>query len=381
MSLKIAPEDRKLFFAFLILLVSMLLLVALVIHTDGGAGVVPSSYSVGNSGGKAAFLLLEQMGYAPQRWNSDPRRLDELPANATLILAEPIPAEEQDLDAVRRFVNKGGHVLVTGVGGRLLFPKHAIRASLPHFQWKSYKPAEPSDLTRGINEIVMAPQFYFDSEHGETPFLDEEERPITRFSYGAGEVIWWSSSDPLTNSAIREKDNARLLLNSVGVPGQRLLFWDEYFHQNGKTVTDSILESPLRWGVIQLALVGAVVVFTFSRQFGPQRESVALPRTAPMEYVETMAALYHRAGAAHIPVEIVYERFRAGLQRRYAVRTDATTEQIAQTIVEHIRGGADLTQVTNTLREIEASSGHPGFKVDRATALVRQLHEWSSRLK
>jgi hypothetical protein len=381
MPLKIAPEDRKLLVVFIVLLASMLLLVGLVIHTDGGTGVLPTSYSSANSGAKAAFLLLEQMGYAPRRWNNNPRQLDALPPNATLILAEPIAVEDQDLEVVRRFVNKGGHVLVTGAGGQLLFPKRSMRVGLPHFQWKSYRPAEPSDLARGIDEIVMAPQFYFDSSHGETPFVDGDERPITRFSYGAGEVIWWSSSDPLTNSGIREKDNARLLLNSVGEPGERLLFWDEYFHQNGKTVTDSIFESPLRWGVLQLALIGTVVVFTFSRQFGPYRESVALPRTAPMEYVETMAALYHRAGATSIPVEVVYERFRAGLQRRYAVRTDATTEQIAQTIVDHIRGSADLSQVTNTLREIEASTDHPGFKLARATALVRQLHEWNSRLK
>ena len=380
MSLNIAPEDRKLFLVFGGLLTCILLLVAYVVHTDGGTGVLPSSFATGNSGGKAAFMLLEQMGYTPQRWNDDPRKLDELAPPTTLVLAEPLPGDDREMESVRRFVNKGGRVLITGIGGMTFFPKHSPRAGVPHFQWKSYRPAEPSDLTRGINEIVMAPQFYFESSRGETPFVDEDERPITRFAYGAGEVIWWSTSDPLTNSGIRQKDNAQLLLNSVGEPGRGPVYWDEYFHQNGKTVVDSILASPLRWGILQIALIGAIVIFTFSRRFGPERMSLAASRAAPMEYVETLAALYQRANAAHIPVEVVYERFRAALQRRYSVRTDATPEQVARTIVDHL-GKGDVSKITSTLREIESSISDPALRVERSTEMVRQLHEWNARLK
>jgi hypothetical protein len=226
----------------------------------------------------------------------------------------------------------------------------------------------------------MAPQFYFDSARGETPFSDGSETPVARFGYGAGEVIWWSSSDPMTNSAIREKDNAQFLLNSVGDPGGGPVYWDEYFHQNGRTVVDSILRSPLRWGLMQAALIGLAVISTFSRRFGPQRMSVAVSRAAPMEYVETMASLYHKAGAAQIPVEVVYERFRTALQRRYSVRTDSTVEQVARTIV-HRLGGTDLAAVTKTLREVESSRDDPAFPVGRALALVRQMHIWITRLK
>ena len=380
MQLNIAPEDRKLFFVFGGLLVAILLLVAYVIHTDNGTGVAPTSYATGNTGGKAAFMLLEQTGYKPQRWNDDPSKLDALPPHSTLILAEPQPGEDREMESVRRFVSKGGRVLLTGIGGTVFFPKHSPRMGMPHFQWKSYKPSEPSDLTRGIDEIVMAPQFYFEDTRGETPFIDDNERPIVRFAYGAGEVIWWSSSDPLTNAGIRQKDNAQLLLNSVGSVGRGAVYWDEYFHQNGKTVVDSILASPLKWGILQLVLIGAVIVFTFSRRFGPERTSLASSRAAPMEYVETLAALYQRANASHIPVEVVYERFRSALQRRCSVRTDATLEQVAQTIVHHL-GKGDLAEVIRTLREIESSISDPAFRVQRATELVRQLHEWNARLK
>ena len=45
----------------------------------------------------------------------------------------------------------------------------------------------------------------------------------------------------------------------------------------------------------------------------PARQSVAASRLAPMEFVETLAALYQKSGAAHIAVEIVYEQFRGAL--------------------------------------------------------------------
>jgi hypothetical protein len=380
MPMKIVPEDRKLFIGFAVLMACALLLAGYAVRNDRGSGGIPSSYSAGNSGTKVAFLLLQQMGYAVQRWSEDPRKLEELRPGATLILADPLPAEDRDMEAVRNFVRKGGRAVVTGAGASPFFPTLRPMPGTPHFQWKSYRPTEPSDLTRGVDEISMAPQFYFDSARGETPFSDGSETPVARFGYGAGEVIWWSSSDPMTNSAIREKDNAQFLLNSVGDPGGGPVYWDEYFHQNGRTVVDSILRSPLRWGLMQAALIGLAVISTFSRRFGPQRMSVAVSRAAPMEYVETMASLYHKAGAAQIPVEVVYERFRTALQRRYSVRTDSTVEQVARTIV-HRLGGTDLAAVTKTLREVESSRDDPAFPVGRALALVRQMHIWITRLK
>jgi hypothetical protein len=380
MPVTIASADRKVLIGLGLLFVAVLFLVAYAISTDGGSGDIPSSYSAGNSGTKAAFLLLEQLGYAPQRWIDEPIRLEQLPSQTTLVLAEPQPSEEPDMDSVRRFAARGGRVVITGDGGRAFFPEHRPRPGMPHFQWKAYKPSEPSDLTRGIDEIFMAPQFYFDSSLGETPFSDKDERPVTRFAYGKGEVIWWSAADPMTNSGIREKDNVQLLLNSVGEAGSGPVYWDEYFHQNRKTVIDSILESPLRWGLLQLALTGLVVAFTFSRHFGPMRESAAVSRAAPMEYVETLAALYHRAKAAHIPLEIVYERLRAVLQRRYSLRKDASLEQTAQTISDHL-SDADSNQVLLTLREIENSMSDHSVAVNRTTALVQRMHEWMIRLK
>lgn len=378
MALKMPAEDKKIMIALAVLLAASLALLAYAVRSDGGSGGIPSSYSTGNSGAKAAYLLLQQMGYSPKRWTDNPRKLLELPPGTTLVLAEPLPGEEFEIDAVRSFTERGGRVLTTGINASLFFPALRPTQGMPHFQWKAYRPLEPSDMTRGIDEIEMAPLFYFDSATAETPFADGDETPIGRFSYGEGEVIWWSTPDPLTNSGIRQKDNAQLLLNSIGAPGTPV-YWDEYFHQNGKTVVDSILNSPLRWGLWQVGLIGLVVIFTFSRRFGPQLGRVPVSRAAPMEYVETLAALYHRARAAHIPVEVVYERFRAKLQRQRSIKADASVEQVANSMADQL--GIHSEAMVETLREIEESRHNPAFPVRRATVLVRQMHDWISRLK
>jgi hypothetical protein len=379
MPLRIAPQDRKLAIGFGVLLAVALLLSIFVVTTDSGRGALPSSYSAGNDGAKAAFLLLQQMGYSPARWTQDPRKLAELAPHATLILAEPNPSDEREIEAVQQFLRKGGRVVATGAGFARFVPEHPIYAGTPHFEWKSYRPQEPSDLTRGIDEIELAPKFYFD-KNAEAPFLDGKESPVTRFSYGAGEVIWWSTSEPMSNSGIREKDNAQLLLNSVGEAGRGPVLWDEYFHQGGRTVVDTLMASPLRWGLLQAALIGVLVCFTYSRQFGPVRQSVTRPRLAPMEFVQTLAALYQKAGAAHIAVEIVYEHFRGALQRRFSVRSDAAANQVAATIVDHLPG-EDLTETTLLIRRIEDAISNPSLRVAQATSLVCDMHNLSTRLK
>jgi hypothetical protein len=380
MPLKLAPEDRKLAMGFALLLALASVLAVFAARAGGEGGALPSSYSAGNNGTKAAFLLLWQMGYAPQRWTQNPRKLADLPPHATLILADPMPTDEGDVEAVRQFLRQGGRVLATGVGFAQFVPRQPIHAGTPHFAWKDYPPHEPSELTRGIHEITLAPKFYFDGEKLDAPFLDGDESPVTRFSYGAGEVIWWSNADPMSNSGIRESDNAQLLLNSVGEPGRGPVLWDEYFHQGGNTVVDSVLASPLRWGLLQAALIGLLVCLTYSRRFGPERQSVAAARLAPMEFVETLAALYQKSGAAHIAVEIVYEQFRASLQRRYSVRTDADAAQVASAIAAHLPA-AHAADTLAMIRRIEAAVRNSKLPVEQATALVGEMHNWSTRLK
>jgi hypothetical protein len=84
----------------------------------------PSSYSSEWAGAKAAFLLLNQLGYRAERWEKTPEELPIPAAGTILIIAEPFEkASGADLTALRRFVSSGGRILVTGASGAALVPE------------------------------------------------------------------------------------------------------------------------------------------------------------------------------------------------------------------------------------------------------------------
>jgi hypothetical protein len=379
MPLTLAPEDRRVVIGLGFLFGAALLLAGYMVGTDAGGGASPSSYSAGNDGSKAAFLLLQQMGYAPNRWSDSPVNISTTALNSTLVLVDPQSTDGRAIDAVRNFVKNGGHVLATGSGPMTFFPDRRIRSGMPHFKWKEYSPLAPSDLTRGIDSIELAPKFYFDKD-GEAPFGEGDEIPITRFSYGKGEVIWWSSLDPLSNSGIREKNNAQLLLNCLGPPATRSILWDEYFHQDGKTVIDSVIESPLRWGLLQILLVGILACLTYSRRFGPVRHSIATSRLAPMEFVETLAGLYQKSGKPQVAIEVVYQHFRESLQRRFCIPANAGSDQLALAVAGQLPG-EDPANIERLVSTIENSISQPSLADSKAISLVRDMHALMTRLK
>jgi hypothetical protein len=376
MPLKLPREDRKLVIGLGALFACTVALVVFMAETDPGYGMVPSSFGTGSSGAKVAYMLLEQTGYKPQRWTRRPEQLKQFPAGTTLILAEASPGEQRDIKAVREFLSNGGRVVGTGVGIASIIGGANIKAGVPHYEWKAYHPAEPSSITRAIREIVMAPKFFFLESAGNIEFRDADEIAVIRVPYGKGEVIWWASSEPLTNSGISQKDNAQLLLNSVGTRGDKPVLWDEYFHEDAKTVIDSIWESPLKWALLQCALIGMVVCFTWSRRFGPVRAAATRSRLAPMEFVETLAGLYQRAKAGNVAVEIVYERFRTALKRRYGIRRETSPIEVAQLL-----GSSAPEGMQALLEEAESSIHHPEIKAGAAREIVVKLHAAAQQLK
>ena len=383
-----APQDRKLLIGIAALLLLITGIVFVTAATDPGYGASPSSYGTGSSGAKAAFMLLQDTGYNPRRWTQSPDALKQFPPGTTLILAEPLASEQRDIEAVKQFILRGGRVLGTGIGIASFLPATYTAARPPHFAWKTYYPALPAQATRGVHEIAMAPKFYFhDSDPAKSDSVSDSEElfrngvevPVIRVPYGKGEVIWWSASDPLTNAGIREKDDAQLLLNFIGAPGSAPVLWDEYFHQGGKTVLDSIWQSPLKWGILQLLLLGMAVCCTWSRRFGPVRPAASPSRLAPMEFVETLASLYQRAQAANVALEIVYQRFRTALHSRFSIRKDVPPSGVRQLLSGRVTA-VEADEIEDAIADAEEAIASIRTSPARACVLVRRLQTAAQQL-
>jgi hypothetical protein len=340
----------------------------------------PSSYASGRGGAKAAYLLLHDLGYKVERESVPPAALAEVTLPATLVLAQPMlaatPAEKAALNA---FLMRGGRVLAVGPQAAwMLGAGGSVRMGFPHSLWKTYPRVTPSALTRRAPAISLATQWYWDPNRNERSMVHyaaDGEAVVASYHVGRGEVIWWASATPMTNNGIQEKDNVLLFLDSVGEPGTRVI-WDEYYHEGARTAMDSILSSPLKWGLVQLGMIGVFVLLTFSRRHGPVSARRERTRLSPLEFTDALAHLYRRAHAANVGLEVAYERFRHAALHRLGLPASASALHIAAAFEARFgkQGAAQVLAQAESLRYNHETSEATTLE------LVKTLHRYTMQL-
>jgi hypothetical protein len=380
--MKLDSADRKILLIAAAVLVITVLISAVVSTSPGGSEAYPSSYSAESGGAKAAYTLLPQLGYEVEHWQKAPSKLLEHGINTVLVVAVPTQNLSTEVrDSVRRYIRAGGRLVAVGATAAQLLPHTEFSPEIPRFAWQAYPALMPSALTANAPEVVMAPNFFWrrTDSSSQVEYGDKDDGVVVSYKYGEGEVIWWATADPLTNSGITQASNLQLLLNSLGPASSRRVLWDDYFHTGEATLMDSLFASPLKWALLQLGLLGLVVIFTHSRRHGPVRPLKQPSRLAPLEFVETLGALYQRAGAAELPVQIAYDRFRFLLHRRLGISTSTPASQVAGRLQD--RMGDFAPQFEQTLIECESARYQGDIQLEDSLRLVNSLELYSTHLK
>jgi len=380
--LKLDAGDRKILLAaFAIFVITSVIAIAVGPSGQSSSGY-PSIYSTESDGAKAAYILLSQTGYQVEHWRQPPSKLLERGANTVILIIQPTQnATLEDRQRLRKYVEAGGRVVAVGPTAALVLPRSAMMPSVPHFAWQEYPALLPDGVTREAPAIVMAPAAFWNlhDSASKVDFGDSKDGVVASYKYGKGEVIWWASPDPLTNSGITHKSNLQLFLNSLGSPSSRTVLWDDYFHTGEVTLFETLWASPLKWAGLQLCLLAIAVLLTYSRRHGPLR---VLPQSAPMatlEFVETLGGLYESAKAGELPVQIAYERFRHLLFRKLGISTSATPAEVSRRVESRL---AELApQCEPLLRECESAQYQDDFKESESLRIVRTLEQFSERLK
>lgn len=342
----------------------------------------PSSYSSEWAGAKAAFLLLNNLGYKAEHWERSPEELPAEPQGTVLVLAEPFEqASSEERMAIRRFVSGGGRVLALG-GAAASFVPDASAVQVPdwNLQSKTYPALSPSPLTRDAPEIAMvAPDDWTAHKASQLAVYGTTDKPVVvSYHIGRGEVIWWASASPLTNGLIREKGNLALFLNAAGPTSSRIL-WDEYFHGARGSLASYFAETPLPWAGLQIGIAFLAALFTFSRRAGPVRVPAVESRLSPLEFVETLGDLYQSAHASPAAVGVAYQRFRTSLSRKLGVPTKAKLPELVRAAAG--RFGWPETALLDTLARSERAMRSINPDEKEALELVRQLHDYSDRIE
>jgi Domain of unknown function (DUF4350) len=313
-----------------------------------------SSYAAYDDGAKAAFLTLQQSGYSVVRSFEPIAALTAVaPATTTLVLASPTtPPSDQDRRALVSFLERGGRVVATGPEAGLFLPGNLPRP-LRSAGVSSRPAATPSPIAVGVQEVTMG------HVTDEVPlksgyvavFGTFDDPAVLTARVGAGRVTWWSGSEPLLNSGLRQSNNLDLVLNSLGAAERRTVLWDEYYHGHTRSVWSYLSATPLPFAALQLALIGGLAMLTFTRRRQPIRPIVVEPRTSPLEFIDTMGGLYERAGAASAAVATIRARIRRRLLETLGLPPATPDDRLVAAASERLALPTDLAQLLQRSRD------------------------------
>ena len=379
MPLNLSPEDRRLaIIAAAVFLVSAGL--AVFLSPSESSANFATSYSAASGGAKAAYLLLQESGYRVERWSRPPAELSD-PANTIVVIADPVEyPEEADREALAKFMNDGGEVVLAGSYSPL-FVSDAAPVAMPFSaEQQKFSAQAPSRQALDAPEIELTANGSWGT-HGPGVALygDEHRCVVMQFAHGRGSLLWLVSSSPLSNVGLRESNNLEFLLSTVGSKSRRVL-WDEYFHGHRAEAVTAVAHPQLKWLYGQLGFVAVAVLLTFSRRSGPQRAPRAESRLSPLEYVRALGELYEHADAANVAVDVSYERFRYALVRRLGLRPNAINEELARAVADRWTE-VDRKDLLSLLESCESARFFEDLKRKEGLDLVQRLHKYSVLLK
>ncbi len=348
-----------------LLLIALAMLLAYLNEQNRDDWGTPSSYSSARFGAKAAYLLLLQSGYPAERWERPPQELPKKAAGVTLILAGPEhTASYEEVQALEDFVRAGGRVIITGRWIAFTALPNSLTHGPARVGFAECTPSAPTELTRA-GTITQQGDIYWDAQAtGQSVHYRDAEGHAVVVSYplGQGEVIWWASPLPLTNIGIRDKGNLDLLLYAVGK--HRRILWDEYFHSTHDSRHIGNYAAVMRWGKWQLVLLGFALLFAYARRSGPVIPLARVSRLSPLEFVQTMGSVFHKADARLAPVEIAFARLRHIAARRLALGPEANAEEIAHAMQQ--RGYGVNQELSRALRTAQDAMENPSLKESSA---------------
>jgi len=348
----------------------------------------PSTWNSGREGAKAAWLLLGQLGYKEVRWERPEAELGAVDAaHATLVLADPSPSvavmeEKRRQQPFEAFLQRGGRIVATGQVAPLLLPDAKVAfADRFYDALCETTPEGPDALARAGSLSMRAPVRWAYQD----PSVRVAQRcggsaVVVSYPVGQGEVIWWASATPLTNEGLRQDGNLRLLLASVGGPG-RTVYFDEYMHGISDDPWSAARGTPLTGMIIEACCLGALLLFSFSRASGPRRALVQPPRASPLEFVESMGALYARAAASSVAASAALRRLTEFLAHEGGIpRGTIRSGPAAVAAAVAARFGGDAGSLASDL-EAAQQAQYDRLRPKEALKLVRRLDEHIDRLK
>lgn len=389
--MKTPNADRRAVLWMLGGIVLLVVLVAMFAPSIGDEDPSPTTYNIGAAGWKGAYLTLERLGYRVSRSTLPASMLDNVDAaHTTYLLAAPnAPAEDvqaQEYQAVERFLRRGGRVIAAGPAGAYFLPDgRSGKTTQVVGKLCNATPEGNGVLTQAgsfaLYDVApwnaLEPLVRVDARCGADAVM------VHRDYANGGAMIYLASSEPFSNRGLKQDQTLHLLLLAVGPSSgteRRAVIFDEFYRGEQVTPSDYLKGLPLRSLMVQVALVLLLLMFTYTRRSGPIREPVVAPRTSPLEFVESMGALYERAGVSQPATESARRRLIHFLMANYGLPQDKIDSVPAISDFLAHRMGANQDALVAILERLWAAR-YDALRPRDALALVRATDTEIERLQ
>ncbi len=376
-------SDRRIVLWMGAVILLLIVVVSVLAPNTGDDDAQPTTYNNGPQGAKAAFLTLEAIGRTTSRWQRPIEDLSHADAShTTLVLAAPVysPTEYAEIaSALKRFLERGGHVLTTGPTGALLLPGGKVEPPTTFMTEMCHTYPGDGSLAAAGRVAIDDRGTWAGKQKVEIAHRCGPDAVVVRMPVGRGEAVWWSSAVPLTNAELKTDADLRLLLLSLGEG--RTVLWDESLHETVPGLWDAARGLPVWWLIAQVILLAVLLVLSFSRRNGPLRAPVLVPRSSPVEFASSMGDLYEKARATTAATDAARRRLLRAIVRDAGV-PQVIIEEGPRAIVSALKNrlGGDWATVGLHLEKAnDAMKESPTYR--EALAISRALSEDAERIR
>jgi hypothetical protein len=332
------------------------------------ASNAPTTVNVQADGVRALYLLYGREGIRTEALKNPWSDLGS--DDGLLVFVEPPasdrPLDREDIKVLERWLRAGGTLLDLVADPPVdqpLDPSNTVTgdcgatAGSPVSHDVPVEASTASPLLHGVQSLfVSSRQRLTLAKNAPYTVLarDSDGAVAVDKPLGKGRVILVANRYGATNAGISRADNAVFLVNvarRAASDSNRVVRFDEYHHGIGfaqKTAAAGGLwgSIPLPWrlGCLHLLAAGLLLLYNGNRRFGPARVITPISMRASTDYVNSMARLYRRAGAADIAVETLYLRLLRDLRRVLDVPSDTGIAQVARAAQQKFGPPADGLQ-------------------------------------
>ena len=272
----------------------------------GPDGKPSSAYATAPSGIAAFAELLARRGYQviPVRGSLT----EGLPESGVLVVLDPETITEEEVAALRTWVEGGGRLVI---GGRPALWAEDLLDSPPVWSPAAVLQAEPlADVPETSLVTTVGGEGFgtWENPAGSLPILGIEDSPARTLAavttIGSGRVVLLADTSVLHNRYLSQNDNAVFALNLAGPPST-VVHFAEGVHGYG-TAT-GLAAIPSRWKLTLGLLVAAALVWMIAvgRRLGPpeaQARDLPPPRRAYVDALTTTLARTKRGDEVIAPV-------------------------------------------------------------------------------